>query len=45
MLKTSNPEFQSIQLCFTDQTNRPLEIDDSVNIILIIGCTSSFNTN
>ena len=39
MLKTTNTEFQSIQLWFTDQNNRPLEIEDSVNITLIIGYT------
>ena len=37
MLKSTNAEFQSIQLCFTDQNNRPLEIEASVNITLIIG--------
>ena len=37
MLKTTNAEFQSIQVWFTDQNNRPLEIEDSVNITLIIG--------
>ena len=39
MLKTTNAEFQSIELWFTDLNNRPLEIDktDSVNITLIIG--------
>ena len=37
MLKTTNAEFQSIQLWFTDKNNRPLEIKDSVNITLIIG--------
>ena len=37
MLKTSNAEFQSIQIWFTDQSNRPLEIENSVNITLIIG--------
>ena len=37
ILKTTNAEFQSIQLWFTDQNNRPLEIEDSVNITLIIG--------
>ena len=36
MLKTTNTEFQSIQVWFTDQNNRPLEIEDSVNITLII---------
>ena len=37
MLKTTNTEFQSIQVWFTDQNNRPLEIVDSVNITLIVG--------
>ena len=37
MLKTTNAEFQSIQVWFTDQSNRPLEIVYSVNILLIIG--------
>ena len=36
MLKTTSAEFQSIKLWFTDQNNRPLEIEDSVNITLII---------
>ena len=35
--KTTNAEFQSIQLWFTDQNNRQLEIEDRVNITLIIG--------
>ena len=37
MLKTTNVEFQSIQVWFTDQNNRPLEMEDSVNITLITG--------
>ena len=42
MLKTINAEFQSIQLWFTDQNDRPFEIEDitlilHVNITLIIG--------
>ena len=37
MLKTTSPELQSIQLRFTDQNNRPLEIKDRVNITLTIG--------
>ena len=37
MLKITNTEFHSIQVWFTDQNNRPLEIEDSVNITLIIG--------
>ena len=36
-LKTTNVEFQSIQLWFTDQNNRTLEIEDRINITLIIG--------
>ena len=39
MLKSTNVQFQSIQVCFTDQNNRPLEIGDNVNITLIIGQT------
>ena len=37
MLKTVNTEFSIIEIWFTDQDNRPLEIEDSVNISLIIG--------
>ena len=37
MLKTTNAEFQSIQVWFTDQNNRPLEIAFNKNITLIIG--------
>ena len=37
MLKTFNTEFSFIEIWFTDQDNRPLEIEDSVNISLIIG--------
>ena len=37
MLKTTNVEFSFIQICFTDQNNRPPEIEDNVNITLIIG--------
>ena len=36
MLKTTNAEFPFIQIWFTDQNNRPLEIEYNVNIILII---------
>ena len=39
MLKSTNAEFQSIQFWFTDQNNKQLEIEDSVNIRLIIGYT------
>ena len=37
MLKTVNTEFSFIEIWFTDQDNRPLEIEDSANISLIIG--------
>ena len=37
MLKTTNAEFSFIEIWFTDQNNRPLEIKDNVNITLIIG--------
>ena len=42
MLKTTNSEFSFIEIWFTDQNNRPLEIEDSVNITLIIGANSKF---
>ena len=37
MLKTTSAEFQSVELWFTDQINRPLEIEDSINITQILG--------
>ena len=37
MLKTVNTEFSFIEIWFTDQGNRPLEIQDRVNISLIVG--------
>ena len=37
MLKTTNAEFSDIEVSFTDQNNRPLEIEDNVNITLITG--------
>ena len=36
MLKTINAEFSFIEIWFTDQNNRPLEIEDYVNITNII---------
>ena len=39
MLKTTNAEFSFIEIWFTDQNNRQLEIEDNVNITLIIGTT------
>ena len=35
-LKTFNSEFQEIKIWFTDQTSRPLELEDKINITLII---------
>ena len=40
MLKTVNTEFSSIEIRFTDQDNRPLEIEDSVNISLNVGVSN-----
>ena len=37
MMKTTNAEFSFIEISFTDRNNRPLEIEDSVNVTLIIG--------
>ena len=37
MLKTTNAEFSFIEIWFIDQNNRPLEIEDNVNITLIVG--------
>ena len=34
--KTTNAEFSFIKVWFTDQNNRPLEIEDNVDITLII---------
>ena len=37
MLKTVNTEFTFVEVWFTDQDNKPLEIEDNVNITMIIG--------
>ena len=37
VLKTTNAEFSFIEIWFTDQNNRPHEIEDNVNFTLIIG--------
>ena len=37
MLKITIAEFSFIEIWFTDQSNRSLEIEDNVNITLIIG--------
>ena len=35
-LKTFNSEFQEIKVWFTDQTGKPLEVEDKINLTLII---------
>ena len=35
-LKTFNSEFQEVKVWFTDQTSKPLELDDKTNITLIV---------
>ena len=35
-LKTFNSEFQEIKIWFTDQTSKPLEVEDKINATLII---------
>ena len=35
-LKTFNSEFQSIDVCFTDQNSQPLEIGDRINFTFVI---------
>ena len=37
MLKTYTAEYSFIEIWLSDQNNRPLEIEDKVNITLIIG--------
>ena len=37
MLNTTNTEFSSTEVWFTDQNSKPPEIEDSVNMTLIIG--------
>ena len=35
-LKTFNSEFQEIKIWFTDQTSKPLEVEDKINVTFII---------
>ena len=35
-LKTFTSEFQEIKVWFTDQTSKPLEVEDRINLILTI---------
>ena len=37
MLNTTNTEFSSIEVWFTDQNSESLEIEDNVDLTLIIG--------
>ena len=37
MMNTVNTEFSSVEFWFTDQSSKPLEIEDNVNLTLIIG--------
>ena len=37
MLNTINTEFSSVEVWFTNQSSKPLEIEDNVNLTLIIG--------
>ena len=40
VLNTTNAIFLFIEVWFTDQNNRPLEVEDNVNITLVIGTGS-----
>ena len=35
-LKTFNSEFQEVEIWFTDQTSKPLDLEDKINLALII---------
>ena len=37
-LKTFNSEFSCIEVWFTDQNSKPLEVEDRINITLVIKC-------
>ena len=36
-MKTVNTEFSSVEVWFTDQASKALEIEDNVNLTIIIG--------
>ena len=36
MINTANTEFSSVEIWFTDQSSKALEIEDNVNLTLII---------
>ena len=35
-LKTFNSKFQEVKIWFTDQTSKPLEVEDRINVTLIV---------
>ena len=37
MMNIVNTEFSSVEVWFTDQSSKPFEIEDNVNLTLIIG--------
>ena len=37
MMNTINTEFSSVEVWFTDQSSKALEVEDNVNLTLIIG--------
>ena len=37
MMNTINTEFSSIEVWFTDQSSKPFETEDNINLTLIIG--------
>ena len=39
MMDTVHTEFSSVEVWFTDQASKALEIEDNINLTLIIGLT------
>ena len=37
MMNTVNTEFSSVEVWFTDQASKALEIEDNVNLTIVIG--------
>ena len=37
MMNTVNTEFSSVEVCFTEEVSKPVEIEDNVNMTLITG--------
>ena len=37
MINTVNTEVPSVEVCFTDQASKALEIEDNFNLVLITG--------